>query len=381
MQPSAPERFKVQFTASQEYVDLLQEARDLASHALPSGSLEQLHLQAMRLLVAQLKKRRCATPAQPRMATPTPYPRESRQHADEPGTPRQRDTGAPRQRDTGAPRQRGTDAPRQHATGRAPRASAAVTWRLLASTGARRALRDSAGPMLRASAGVTRALRASASAPTSRGLRASKGATRGLRASAPTSRALRDSAEPMRPASAGVTRRLRDGTGARRALRDSADTCLAACNAWSGLVMGHAAATSTAEASDVAKPRFSSCTISSRTAAAARPRRTTSRCAATLTMRSPPSRTSVGASCKPSGVKRPEQGDEAALAPAAPRKPQGEGKDSAPLQGQPQPEDPASTPRQRRGGGRTFVKTKRSEAAGPGRRGRAGASGAEKASG
>ncbi len=115
MQPSAPERFKVQFTASQEYVDLLREARDLASHALPSGSLEQLHLQAMRLLVAQLKKRRCATPAQPRTATPTPYPRESRQHADEPGTPRQRDTGAPRQRDTGAPRQRGTDAPRQHA--------------------------------------------------------------------------------------------------------------------------------------------------------------------------------------------------------------------------------------------------------------------------
>ncbi len=127
LQPSAPERFKVQFTASQEYVDLLQEARDLASHALPSGSLEQLHLQAMRLLVAQLKKRRCATLAQPRVATPTPRPRESRQHADEPGTPRQHadepgaprqrggDTEVARQRDTGTPRQRGTDAPRQHA--------------------------------------------------------------------------------------------------------------------------------------------------------------------------------------------------------------------------------------------------------------------------
>src|SRR5690606_36088383 len=58
--PKMPERYKVQFTASQEYVDLLQQAKDLASHALPSGAIEQLHLQAMRLLVAELKKRRCA---------------------------------------------------------------------------------------------------------------------------------------------------------------------------------------------------------------------------------------------------------------------------------------------------------------------------------
>src|SRR5690606_28295305 len=58
--PPVPERYKVQFTASQEYVDLLQQAKDLSSHALPNGSIEQLHLQAMRLLVAELKKRRCA---------------------------------------------------------------------------------------------------------------------------------------------------------------------------------------------------------------------------------------------------------------------------------------------------------------------------------
>ncbi len=118
MQPSAPERFKVQFTASQEYVDLLREARDLASHALPSGSLEQLHLQAMRLLVAQLKKRRCATLTQPRVATPTPRPRESRQHADEPGAPRQRDDGrsAPARNRCAAPARRraGRSAPARH---------------------------------------------------------------------------------------------------------------------------------------------------------------------------------------------------------------------------------------------------------------------------
>jgi hypothetical protein len=58
--PKAPERYKVQFTASAEYVELLQQAKDLASHALPNGSIEQLQLQAMRLLVAELKKRRHA---------------------------------------------------------------------------------------------------------------------------------------------------------------------------------------------------------------------------------------------------------------------------------------------------------------------------------
>jgi 5-methylcytosine-specific restriction endonuclease McrA len=63
----APERYRVQFTASEEYVQLLQQAKDLASHALPSGSIEQLQLQAMRLLVAELKKRRHAAP-KPRRA-------------------------------------------------------------------------------------------------------------------------------------------------------------------------------------------------------------------------------------------------------------------------------------------------------------------------
>jgi hypothetical protein len=108
--PKAPERYKVQFTASEEYVQLLQQAKDLASHALPSGSIEQLQLQAMRLLVAELKKRRCAAVNKPRTATTAP-----RQRASEAEAPRQRDTGdsgppersqrntqdsEPRQRDT-----------------------------------------------------------------------------------------------------------------------------------------------------------------------------------------------------------------------------------------------------------------------------------------
>jgi hypothetical protein len=51
----ATQRFGVQFTASQEYVDLVQRAFDLLSHQDPSRSLSELHLRAMRLLVRDLE--------------------------------------------------------------------------------------------------------------------------------------------------------------------------------------------------------------------------------------------------------------------------------------------------------------------------------------
>ncbi|HEU5075042.1 MAG TPA: hypothetical protein VFU02_12720, partial [Polyangiaceae bacterium] len=56
------ERFKIQFTASQEYVDVLERAQDLLSHAVPDRSLEQVHLRALRLLVDQLEKRKYGAP-------------------------------------------------------------------------------------------------------------------------------------------------------------------------------------------------------------------------------------------------------------------------------------------------------------------------------
>ena len=89
--PPAPERYKVQFTASQEYVDLLQQAKDLSSHALPSGSIEQLHLQAMRLLVAELKKRRCAEVKRPRATVPEPRWRQRQLQRDGAGESEQAD--------------------------------------------------------------------------------------------------------------------------------------------------------------------------------------------------------------------------------------------------------------------------------------------------
>jgi hypothetical protein len=123
--PKAPERYRVQFTASEEYVQLLQQAKDLASHALPSGSIEQLQLQAMRLLVAELKKRRhAALKLKPRRAAKANGSRQ-RDTAEVRAT-RQRDTAevrATRQRgnvEADLSRQRGeTDLSRQRGDGEA----------------------------------------------------------------------------------------------------------------------------------------------------------------------------------------------------------------------------------------------------------------------
>jgi hypothetical protein len=60
----------VQFTACQEYVDLVERARDLLSHAVPGRSLEEVHLRAMRLLVAELEKRKFAVGGAPRQRAP-----------------------------------------------------------------------------------------------------------------------------------------------------------------------------------------------------------------------------------------------------------------------------------------------------------------------
>ena len=61
-----PERYKVQFTTSEEYVKLVEEAKALLSHSDPRISLDELHLRAMRVLVADLQKRKQAATAKPR---------------------------------------------------------------------------------------------------------------------------------------------------------------------------------------------------------------------------------------------------------------------------------------------------------------------------
>ena len=50
---------------SKDYVDLLEQALDLRSHALPNASLDAIHVRALRVLVAELQKKYGAI-AQPR---------------------------------------------------------------------------------------------------------------------------------------------------------------------------------------------------------------------------------------------------------------------------------------------------------------------------
>jgi hypothetical protein len=53
-----PLRYKVQFSAQEEYVQLVERAKALLSDAHGKSSLEEIHLRAIRLLVADLEKRR-----------------------------------------------------------------------------------------------------------------------------------------------------------------------------------------------------------------------------------------------------------------------------------------------------------------------------------
>jgi len=58
--PSGPQRYKVQFTASEEYVALVEEAKELLAHALPRADVVEIHLRALRTFVAVLKQRKYA---------------------------------------------------------------------------------------------------------------------------------------------------------------------------------------------------------------------------------------------------------------------------------------------------------------------------------
>jgi hypothetical protein len=66
---TGPLRYGVQFSAQEEYVQLVERAKALLSHAHGKSSLEEIHLRAMRLLVADLEKRRFGTKARPSKVT------------------------------------------------------------------------------------------------------------------------------------------------------------------------------------------------------------------------------------------------------------------------------------------------------------------------
>jgi hypothetical protein len=64
-EPLSPQRYKVQFTAGEEYVKLVEEAQALLSHSAPRATLDEIQLRAMRALVAELKRRKHAAVARP----------------------------------------------------------------------------------------------------------------------------------------------------------------------------------------------------------------------------------------------------------------------------------------------------------------------------
>jgi hypothetical protein len=61
-----PQRYRVQFTASEEYVRLVDEAKALLAHASLRVGLDEIHLRALRVLVTELKKRKYAVTSEPR---------------------------------------------------------------------------------------------------------------------------------------------------------------------------------------------------------------------------------------------------------------------------------------------------------------------------
>src|SRR5688572_13666515 len=61
-----PQRYKVQFEASEEYVELVEKAKALLSQTAPRVDLGELHLRAMRVLVTELERRKHAATDRPR---------------------------------------------------------------------------------------------------------------------------------------------------------------------------------------------------------------------------------------------------------------------------------------------------------------------------
>jgi 5-methylcytosine-specific restriction endonuclease McrA len=73
--PTPALRYRVQFSADQAYVDLLERARDLLWHQLPHGDLAALQRLALEALVEKLMTRKCGTPRTKAESQPRNVPR------------------------------------------------------------------------------------------------------------------------------------------------------------------------------------------------------------------------------------------------------------------------------------------------------------------
>jgi hypothetical protein len=66
IQPLAPDRYRVTFTADEETCGMLEFARDLLRHALPNGEPAEIVKRSLRVLIEQLVKQKYAVTARPR---------------------------------------------------------------------------------------------------------------------------------------------------------------------------------------------------------------------------------------------------------------------------------------------------------------------------
>jgi hypothetical protein len=64
--PLTATRFRIQFTASEETHDLLRRAQELLRHQIPNGDVDEVMAKALRVLVRELEKAKCAVTERPR---------------------------------------------------------------------------------------------------------------------------------------------------------------------------------------------------------------------------------------------------------------------------------------------------------------------------
>jgi len=83
---AGPQRYCVQFTATEEYVELVERAKALLSNAAEGSSLAELQLRAMRGLVAELEKRKFAIAARTSKAASKPNAESGSRSESEPNS-------------------------------------------------------------------------------------------------------------------------------------------------------------------------------------------------------------------------------------------------------------------------------------------------------
>jgi hypothetical protein len=82
-EPLGAERYRVQFTADREMHAQLEELRALMRHQIPDGDVGKILARAVRVLLAQVRKRKFAETSRPRPASSSPPHRAPSQHIPE----------------------------------------------------------------------------------------------------------------------------------------------------------------------------------------------------------------------------------------------------------------------------------------------------------